>query len=180
VTDRARQVKSRLAGRGVNVALNGIDGSGKSTLSRQLTDVLRANDLPVECFHIYHWYEHLFKTPWLILFNRHFYRRLFIFDRTHVDNLAVFFSSKSLRWLTLLTIAVNGAYPKFDFQIYITASFEDTVLRRPEINRDRFEKLSECYAVITQYSDHVPLKSDGRLLRAALDVIADNGVAALD
>src|SRR5687767_4023014 len=85
----ADALRARLRQRGVAICLSGIDGSGKTTLARQLVGTLAQAGLPVRHLHVYHWYLNLFAMPALLLYNRHLGREILVLDRSFFDNIAV-------------------------------------------------------------------------------------------
>src|SRR6185295_18654246 len=83
-----------LSARGMNIALSGIDGCGKSTLSHQLDVVLTAARVPARGLHIFDWYRNLLVMPTQMLGNRWHGRHVAVFDRTIHDNIAKFFTGR--------------------------------------------------------------------------------------
>jgi len=77
--------------RGLSISLNGIKGTGKTTLCRQLKIVCATAGVPVQNLHVYRWYSNLFFMPCVVLYNRFVRKELLILDRTIIDNLAVWF-----------------------------------------------------------------------------------------
>lgn len=163
-------LERRLAQRGLSIWISGIDGTGKSTLARALTGMLRAEGVDARCLHWYQWYINLVRTPPVLLHNRYRARRVLIFDRTITDNLAVLIGKRErLRWLLRpLLGAVRRFYPEPDCELYLFAGFNEIARRRPDTEERRFLAITDAYAHVLRYSNRVQLDSDPQLLGRAL------------
>lgn len=171
--ERVSRFRERLSRRGMSICLNGIDGSGKTTLAKQLLTVLNSAAVPARFLHIYRWHSNVLVTPWIILKNRYFGKNLIIFDRNVYDNVAVFFTSaRRSRWLLSACLWVlNALYPDFDHKFYLEVSFEETKRRRPDTILERFTSLSEIYGAIVNSSHHTVIQSDETTLGTVLNHI---------
>jgi len=169
--DRLRPI---LRKRGLAICISGIDGSGKTTLARQLVDGLDAAGLPSRYLHLYQWYVNLFATPVLLLYNRHVGRKVLLFDRSIFDNIAVAAASRRCpRWLTYGALAsARALYPRFDHRFYLVTDFSETLRRRPDTREQRFAELTLIYEWIAATAGHVQLHSGPTLFGEVLALIA--------
>lgn len=130
VTDNLQQIFGR---KGAIVSISGPDGSGKSTLTRQLVDKLSMAGVPTRHVHCFKWYEQITIQPLRLLFLRH-KGYVVICDRTIVDNVLELARKLSLhpthwRWLLQALITLQ---PRFDYRITLLCSEDDLAQRRPE------------------------------------------------
>jgi thymidylate kinase len=174
VSAAAEALHAKLRKRGLAVCLSGIDGSGKTTLARNLVRVLKASGVPVRHLHLHQWYVNLFVTPVLLIHNRYFARRLLVFDRTIYDNIAVAsIRRRCPQWLSRLTLAaVLAYYTRFDYRFYLVVEFSDALARRPDTDRDRFTSLSKIYEEVTSRARYSRLRSDLHLFDAVVRKLA--------
>jgi hypothetical protein len=163
-------LRSRLDKRGLAICLSGIDGSGKTTLARELVQALEAANVPVRHLHLYQWHVNVLVTPIRLFYNRYFGRKLLVFDRSIYDNFAVAsIRRRCPRWFSLAALAVVLAcYPKFDYRFYLVVGFKETRLRRPDMDNERFVLLSKTYDEITFRARYTRLRSDTSLFAAVL------------
>lgn len=174
VIQAVEALRSRLRRRGVAISVCGIDGSGKTTLAKNLVRALGASGVPVRYLHVHQWYRNALTTPMLLLFNRYFARKTLVFDRGIYDNIAVVSVGRRCpRWLSrLMLAAVRGCYPRFDYRFYLVVSFDEARVRRPDTHRVRFAALSSIYDEIAFRAQYVQLRSDGNLFAAVIHNIA--------
>lgn len=167
-------LRSRSRKRGIAVCMSGIDGSGKTCLARTLVETLEASGVRTRYLHVYQWYLSIVLTPVLLLYNRHVGRKVLIFDRSIYDNISVLaVRHRRLGWLSRAVLGgVVAFYPRFDYCFYLVATFAETLQRRPDTCETRFVALGEVYDLIARRAQCVRLKSDQRLLGAALRVVA--------
>jgi hypothetical protein len=162
--------KPRLRKRGLAISVSGIDGSGKTTLARDVVQILQTAGIPARYMHLYQWYVNVFLTPLLLLYNRYLGREVLVFDRSVYDNAAValfkFGSPPAL--VRVVLWSVSAIYPKFDYRIYLVASLEETQVRRPGTCEKRYKLLSKVYDEIARRARYMRLRSDSQLLRAVL------------
>jgi thymidylate kinase len=170
VSAAAEALHAKLRKRGLAVCLSGIDGSGKTTLARNLVRVLKASGVPVRHLHLHQWYVNVFVTPVLLLHNRYFARRLLVFDRTIYDNIAVAsIRRRCPRWLSRLSLAAALAcYTTFDDRFYLVVEMSDALARRPDTDRDRFMSLSKIYEEVISRARDIRLRSDLHLFDAVV------------
>ena len=170
----AEALRARLGRHGVAICLSGIDGSGKTTLARQLVGALDEAGLPVRHLHVYQWYLNLLAMPALLLYNRHVGRKVLVLDRSLFDNIALLsLWPRCPRWLARGILALTLAfYPRFDHRFYLVADFGETLRRRPDTREPRFAELTRAYDGIAARAGHVKLRSDATLLHEVLRYIA--------
>lgn len=168
-----RKVSETLPRRGLSICFSGIDGCGKTTLSTQLSNAIGAAGIPVRRLHIYHWYHNVFTTPAIIIYNRFVGRRVLIFDRTIYDNLVVagVASPRLRRYLPLLFRLLRTLYPGFDFRYYLHVSFDQTMVRRPNTEHDRFFLLEKIYELMMTASRWHVLKTDRDVLEDVIEAL---------
>jgi len=168
--DAATRLRDRLQKRGIAIAVSGIDGSGKTTICKQLLDALTASGLPVTHVHIYRWHRNLLYTPWLLLHNRWRARRVLLFDRTIFDNVAVAVAERRLprRWLPAAVRVLCAFYPSFDYRFFLTAPFEEIAVRRPGTTAARYSSMLELYRYIFSAVGFTELRSDASLFANVL------------
>lgn len=170
----AELLRSRLAKKGLVICLSGIDGSGKTTVARQLVEVLDASGVPVCHLHLYQWYVNVLVTPVRLLYNRYIGRKVLVFDRSIYDNIAVASIKQHCpQGLTRAALeVVLTCYPKFDYRFYLVAEWAETLRRRPDMDKEWFVLLSGTYDEITFRARHMRLPSDEHLFAAVLHEIA--------
>ena len=176
-TQRAVEfLASRLDKRGLAICLSGIDGSGKTTLARQLVLILNGSGVPVRHLHVYQWHVNVFVTPLRLLYNRYVGRKVLVFDRSIYDNVAVASIRRTCpRWLSQSALgAVLACYPKFDYRFYLSVAFTEALVRRPGMDEERFAVLSKAYDEIAGRAHYTRLPSDTHLLAAALRKMASH------
>jgi len=161
-------LRQKLQTRGLSISLNGIKGTGKTTLSRQLKAVCAKAGVPTHSLHIYRWYSNLFVIPWTVLHNRFVRKELLILDRTIIDNLAVWFVSLPRMFLEPTAILVRLIYPRFDYRFYLSAEMEVLAQRRPGSDSKRLAILTANYEKLTAMFNHVEFSSDVKLLENIL------------
>jgi thymidylate kinase len=162
--------KARLRKRGLAISISGIDGSGKTTLARDVVRILEKSGVRARYLHLYQWYLNALSTPLLLLYNRYFGREVLVFDRSVYDNAAVALFRFDFPPAVVRAVlsSVSAIYPKFDYRIYLVTSLEETRIRRPGTCEKRFELLSKIYDEIARRVKYVRLQSDRQLLQAAL------------
>lgn len=163
-------LSSRLHKRGIAICLSGIDGSGKTTLARELVQVLEASGVPVRYLHLHQWYLNVSVTPALLLYNKYFGCKVLVFDRSIYDNIAVASLRRYWpRWLSRVTLkVVLACYPRYDHRLYLVIAFNETLLRRPSTGEERFMLLSKVYEEIVHQVKYIRLTSNAHLFVAAL------------
>lgn len=173
VEQAVKVLGSRLRRRGLSISISGIDGSGKTTLARDLIRALGASGIPVRYLHLYQWYLNVLTTPILLLYNRYFGRKLLVLDRSIYDNIAVVSMRRHCpKWLSHMAFTVALAcYPRFDHRFHLVVGFDDAVVRRPDTIRARFVMLSGIYDEIASRARYVRLQSDAKLFSAVLQSI---------
>lgn len=167
-------LRSRLRRRGLAISISGIDGSGKTTLAKNLVRALDASDVPVRYLHVHQWYLNVLTIPMLLLFNRYFARKTLVFDRSIYDNIAVMSVRRRCPpWLSwVMLAAVRGCYPRFDYRFYLVVSFDEARVRRPDTRKVRFSILSRVYDEIALRVQYIRLPSDSSLFAAVIRNIA--------
>jgi len=170
----ADALRSRLRERGLAICISGVDGTGKTTLARQLVAGLDAAGMPSRHLHLHQWYINVFATPLLLLHNRHFGHKVLVFDRSIFDNIAVAAASPRFpRWLPKCALeVVRVLYPRFDHSFYLTADFGELVLRRPETREQRHAELTRMYDWIASKVAYDRQASNAGLFDRVLDAIA--------
>ena len=174
--EKIHSFKNNLNVRGANISIMGIDGSGKTTLSAQLSDIFNQMSITNQSLSIYRIYKNIFTTPLILLYNRYFQKRILIFDRCIFDNIAVFFSTRPYLHclLPVILLITRLLYPKFDYYFYLSASLEDTIARRrSEIEPQGYFRLTLIYNEITKRCKFHILNSTPTLLQLVLNIIAD-------
>jgi len=136
---------------GVSLGLTGMDGSGKSTLARQLASVLQSINVPVVVRHWYAWHVNLLRTPRIIARHRQRGAGVCIFDRTLYDNLAGLLARapRAARIMRFLLRNRTSRLAPLDVCLRVTATWEQSRLRRAGITRESFEKSDQAYQVVT-------------------------------
>lgn len=174
VSRAAEALRSRLCRRGLAICVSGIDGSGKTTLARNLVRDLQTSGVPARHLHLYQWYVNVLVTPFRLFYNRYFGCKLLVFDRTIYDNIAVAAVGRySPRWLLRAALAVVLLlYPRFDYRFYLVVAFTETLLRRPDTDKERFMLLSKVYDNVALRARYIRLQSDVNLFSAVLHKIA--------
>jgi adenylate kinase family enzyme len=162
--------KPRLRKRGLAISISGIDGSGKTTLARDVVQILQRSGIRARYLHWYQWYVNALSTPLLLLYNRYLGREVLVFDRSVYDNAAVaLFKLGSPPTLVRVVLSsLSAIYPKFDYRIYLVASLEETQVRRPGTYEKRYKRLSRIFDEIARRARYVRLQSDSQLLQAVL------------
>lgn len=163
-------LRSRLSKRGLAISISGIDGSGKTTLARDLVRMLNASGIRARYLHLYQWYWNMFRTPLLLLYNRYLGRRVLVLDRSIYDNIAVgILKLHSPRWLLRMILpAMASIYPRFDYRIYLSTSFDETRLRRPDTCKAHFMALTELYNEIGRRAKYARFRSDRKVFGEVL------------
>lgn len=164
--DAVEALRAKVRNRGFAICISGIDGSGKTTLARNLVQVMQASDVRVQYKHWYQWYVNVLVTPVFLLVNRYFGHKVLVFDRTILDNIAVGLSArKRLQPLLRVLLAiVLMCYPKFEYRIYLVASFAETQRRRPGTSKAHFASLQRIYGEIALRAQYLRLRSNEQLL----------------
>jgi len=176
MAEKIKALGDRLDARGLSICLMGIDGSGKTTLSTQLSEIFNRLNVRNRRLHIYSIYQNMLTTPLLLLWNRYYARRMLIFDRTIFDNIAVFFGTRpSLHCLLPFTLRmIRLLYPGYDHYIYLQTTFDETMLRRPEVAPKRYHQLSRSYKIIIDKGGFDIFDSTQSLLENVIEVITAN------
>jgi hypothetical protein len=171
---KCRVLRSSPRERGLAICISGIDGSGKTTLARQLLGELGAARVPARYVHVYQWYLNLIAMPLRLLYNRYVGREVLVLDRTIFDNIALVAASRRCpRWLARSVLAIVLAlYPRFDYRFYLVADYPETLRRRPDTGEQRFAELAAGYDWVTASTGHTRLASDAMLFAEVLRVIA--------
>lgn len=128
-----------------------MDGSGKSTLAEQLADVLRSLNVPVVVRHWYAWHVNLLRTPRVMARHRQRGVGVCIFDRTLYDNLAGLLARlpRAARIVRFLLRHQTRRLAPLDVCLRVTATWEQSRLRRGGISRESFAKSDQAYHVVT-------------------------------
>ena len=170
-----RRCLDEIGGRGMNLCLMGIDGSGKTTLAEQLARLYEGAGIHARRRHIYSLHHNILLTPFILLLNRYLWRRVLVFDRTIFDNIAVFFFQRpAMRRLQPLVLhAVRLFYPRFDAYIYLQATLEQTMERRPEVSPQHYLALGRSYQPIVEACGFRVFQSQPRLLRLVAHSLAE-------
>lgn len=163
-------LRKRLSQRGVGICVSGIDGSGKTTLARNLIEMLNRAGLPARRMHLYKWYVNILVTPIVLFYNRYFGRRILVLDRGIYDNAAVMAVRFSCPlWLSdVITAAMRMFYPRVDYSFYLVAGFSETLKRRPETREGQFALLSATYERMMARVRHYRLCSNRHSFSVAL------------
>src|SRR5262245_30159143 len=158
----AAALRGRLARRGINLALSGVDGSGKSSLAAALADALQGAGMAVEVMHRYRWLDNLVTTPCRLVANRLVGRRVVVYDRCYLDNVAKFFPAgpKGLAWTRRAARLWRALTTCFDRVFYLHAPYEEVTRRGREMTRQEFDRLEGSYRLLAAEGWLVPVASD--------------------
>lgn len=182
LSEAARALHGRLRGRGIAVCICGIDGSGKTTLARQLVAQLQGAGLRARHLHVYHWYTNLAAMPFVILYNRWLGHRVLVLDRSIFDNIAhLSLMGERAQRLGRYALAVALLlYPAFDHVFQLVADLEEIQRRRPDTEPSRFARMTAAYNRIAAVARHQRLVSDATLLPAVLAALCGAHAADRD
>lgn len=175
--NRINHFSDILKSRGIAICLMGNDGSGKTTLSEELSRQFTKSGIPNKRLHIYNWYKHVFITPIILILNRYIFREVLIFDRSIYDTVAVFFSKKTYSdWqIRILNFILKIMYPAFDHRIYLEIPLDETIKRRPDTDPDIYYAMIGVYRPLSQYHDFTMLNTKQSVLTEVLDqILIDN------
>jgi thymidylate kinase len=174
VQKAAEMLELRLSKKGIAISISGIDGSGKTSLAQRLVQTLDASNVSVRYMHLHHWHTNIVVTPFLLLYNRHFARKVLVLDRCIYDNIAVATIRRRYppRLLPLILILAIPCYPKFDYNFYLFTTFAETLRRRPNTCKKQFMALTEIYEQIALRRRCVRLQSDRNLSNTVLRVVS--------
>jgi len=156
--------------RGISLALSGVDGSGKTFLARALRGTLAPASIPIRIEHRFRWSDNLLAIPALILWNRFFGRRLLVFNRCWVDNLAKLFpvTPRGHRWLRRVARCWAALSPAFDRVLLLEVSYDEVRRRGRRLDREEYARLERNYAVLTAEARLYPVDSNGEVLTTVL------------
>ncbi len=138
---------------GMNVAIIGVDGAGKSTLVASLAKSLDEAGIPNETFHSFRKFENAFIVPFRCARNSFQRKAVHIYDRSIFDNISKWIQASRRRktpiidaFLQLLLKIVNLFYYHFSYIIHLTAPIPAILDRRPEITPTEAGIAQEVYA----------------------------------
>jgi predicted glycoside hydrolase/deacetylase ChbG (UPF0249 family)/SAM-dependent methyltransferase len=169
ISDALGECRARLDQRGFTISLSGLDGSGKTTMARELAAALRDAGIAVRTHHVYRLLSNLLWTPRVIR-RAHRESGVQIFDRGIHDNIAHLLAhhphwpNVMKRWL----IRFAQRYPACDLRVLMHTDAIRTRARRPEVSTETHARFDRAYRRIATVADLEIIESDAEALHQVL------------